>query len=111
MRPISDSRLRQDGRRALMIRWRGGICVRSSYNISAISFTPEEQATSIQKHIPDFKISYAPDFRQQIAAGWPEGIDDSVARKDWGWKHQFDLDAMTSDMLEHVGVAGLKFGV
>lgn len=76
--------------------------VRSSYNISAISFTPEEQAAAIQKVIPGFKISYAPDFRQQIAESWPESIDDSVARNDWGWNHEFDLDGMTADMLQHI---------
>ncbi len=76
--------------------------VRSSYNISAISFTPEEQAAAIEKVIPGFKISYAPDFRQQIAESWPESIDDSVARTDWGWKHEYDLDGMTADMLQHI---------
>ncbi|TSA51810.1 MAG: NAD-dependent epimerase/dehydratase family protein [Sphingobacteriales bacterium] len=83
------------------------IKVRSSYNISSMSFNPKEVAESITKVIPEFEISYAPDFRQKIAESWPESIDDSVARKDWGWKHNFDLDAMTKDMLEHVpgGVA------
>lgn len=76
--------------------------VRSSYNISAISFTPQEQALSIQKILPEFKIDYAPDFRQKIAESWPESIDDSVARADWGWKPEYDLDGMTKDMLENV---------
>ena len=76
--------------------------VRSSYNISAISFTPEEQAASIKKVLTDFSINYAPDFRQKIAESWPESIDDSVARADWGWKPEYDLDGMTKDMLENV---------
>jgi nucleoside-diphosphate-sugar epimerase len=76
--------------------------VRSSYNISAISFTPEEQAMSIQKQLADFSIDYAPDFRQKIAESWPESINDDVARNDWGWKPEFDLDAMTKDMLENI---------
>ena len=76
--------------------------VRSSYNISAIDFTPNEQAVSIQKLVPEFKIDYAPDFRQKIAESWPESINDSVARTDWGWKPEFDLDAMTEDMLKNI---------
>mgnify|MGYP003328901977 FL=1 len=76
--------------------------VRSSYNIAAMSFNPADVAHSIQKFIPEFKIDYAPDFRQQIASNWPESIDDSVARNDWGWKNNFDLDSMTKDMLENV---------
>ncbi|MEO6167766.1 MAG: NAD-dependent epimerase/dehydratase family protein [Chitinophagales bacterium] len=76
--------------------------VRSSYNISAISFTPEEQATSIKKVLADFKIDYAPDFRQKIAESWPESINDEVARTDWGWKPEYDLDGMTKDMLANV---------
>ncbi len=75
---------------------------RMAYNLSAMSFSPKEIAASIQKHIPSFEISYAPDFRQQIADGWPQSIDDSAARADWGWQHRFDLDKMTADMLHHL---------
>ena len=78
------------------------IKIRSSYNLAGISFTPEEIAAEIKKHIPEFSISYAPDFRQKIADSWPSSIDDSYARKDWGWKHEFDLESMTKDMLEHL---------
>ena len=79
------------------------IKVRSSYNLSAISFTPEILANEIKKHIPEFEISYDPDFRQKIAESWPSSIDDSSARKDWGWKHDFDLEKMTRTMLDGVG--------
>lgn len=78
------------------------IKIRSSYNLSAISFTPEEIAAEIKKHIPNFTISYKPDFRQQIADSWPASIDDSAARQDWGWKHDFDLAEMTNVMLENL---------
>lgn len=78
------------------------IKIRSSYNLAAMSFTPTQIAAEIQKHIPDFTISYAPDFRQKIADSWPASIDDSRAREDWGWNHHFALDNMTVDMLEHL---------
>jgi nucleoside-diphosphate-sugar epimerase len=78
------------------------IKIRSAYNLSAMDFTPEEIADAIKNHIPDFTIDYAPDFRQKIADSWPQSIDDSSARQDWGWKHNFNLDAMTADMLEHL---------
>lgn len=76
--------------------------IRSSYNLSGISFTPSEIAKSIQNYIPDFTISYKPDFRQKIADSWPASIDDSCARQDWGWKHKYDLDSMTKIMLENL---------
>lgn len=79
------------------------IKIRSSYNLAAMSFTPTEIAAEIQKHIPAFTISYNPDFRQKIADSWPASIDDSRAREDWNWKHEFDLESMTKDMLEHLG--------
>lgn len=76
--------------------------IRSSYNLSAISFTPKELAEEIKKHIPEFRINYAPDFRQKIADSWPSDIDDSEARKDWDWEHQYDLTALTEKMLNGV---------
>ena len=78
------------------------IKVRDSYNLSAMSFSPEEVAASIRKFIPDFKIVYKPDSRQEIAASWPQSIDDSAARQDWGWEPAYDLDAMTADMLQNL---------
>lgn len=78
------------------------ISVRTSYNISGISFSPAEISASIQKHMPEFKMSYQPDYRQQIAESWPQSIDDSVARNDWGWQHEYDLEKLTADMLDNL---------
>ena len=64
--------------------------------------SPKEIAEEIKKHIPDFTISYKPDFRQKIADSWPASIDDNFAQKDWNWKHQFDLEKMTVEMLENL---------
>ena len=79
------------------------IRVRTSYNITGVSFAAEDLVAEIQKRIPTFECSYAPDFRQQIADSWPSEIDDSQARQDWGWKHRFDLEAIVDDMLEKLG--------
>jgi len=78
------------------------ISIRTSYNISGMSFSPKEIGAEIKKHIPDFKISYKPDYRQAIANSWPQSIDDSVARKDWGWKEEYDLSEMTKDMFANL---------
>lgn len=72
----------------------------TAYNLAAISFSPEEIAASIRKFIPDFKLKYKRDTRQKIADSWPQIIDDSQARKDWGWQHKFDLDSLVKTMLE-----------
>ena len=69
------------------------------YNLSAISFTPAELAESIRAEIPDFTMSFEPDFRQAIAATWPQIIDDSKAREDWGWSHDYDITKMTRHMI------------
>jgi nucleoside-diphosphate-sugar epimerase len=78
------------------------IKTRTSYNISAMSFSPEEIGAEIKKHIPAFTIGYEPDYRQQIADSWPQSIDDKEARAEWGWAHEYDLPAMTADMLENL---------
>ena len=78
------------------------IKTRTSYNLAAMSFTPAEIASAIQKHIPAFEMSYKIDFRQEIADSWPQQLDDSKARTDWGWKHEFDLELMTLDMLKNL---------
>lgn len=75
---------------------------RGSYNVSAMSFCPEEIAAEIKKHIPEFEITYNPDFRQHIADSWPRSINDSAARIDWGWEPEFDLAEMTKDILKHL---------
>jgi nucleoside-diphosphate-sugar epimerase len=76
--------------------------VKSSYNVAGISFSPEELASFIKRHIPEFTISYKPDFRQGIADTWPQSLDDSYAHEDWGWKNQYTLSTMTKDMIEHL---------
>ena len=78
------------------------IRIRTSYNLSGMSFSPKEIAAEIKKTIPDFEIVYKPDSRQAIANSWPQSIDDSVATKDWGWKAQYNLSEMSTDMLENV---------
>jgi nucleoside-diphosphate-sugar epimerase len=76
--------------------------IRSSYNLAGVSFTPQEIAAEIAKHIPGFEIRYKPDFRQAIADSWPSSIDDSHAQNDWGWNLEYDLEKMTSDMMENL---------
>lgn len=78
------------------------IKIRTAYNLGAIDFTPQEIAKEIKKHIPDFTITYKPDFRQQIADSWPSVIDDTEARKDWGWKHEFSLEDMTKTIITNL---------
>lgn len=76
--------------------------IKSSYNLGGISFTPKEIAASIQEHLPEFTMHYAPDFRQAIADSWPKSIDDSYAQSDWNWKASYDLSDLTREMLENV---------
>lgn len=76
--------------------------IRSSYNLGGISFTPSQIAAEIQKYIPDFTITYKPDFRQAIADSWPKSIEDDRARSDWGWNPKYDLASMTKDMLANL---------
>lgn len=78
------------------------IKVRTSYNLASMSFTPAEIYAEIQKHYPDFKMTYKPDFRQAIADSWTDSIDDSVARNDWNWQPKYDLAKMTDDMIMHL---------
>ncbi len=80
------------------------LSIRTAYNINGLDFTPAELAAAIKKHIPSFEISYAPDFRQQIANSWPGSINGDLAAKDWGWKPAFNLEAMVSEMLENTKV-------
>lgn len=79
------------------------LTIRSSYNLAAMSFTPKDMAEEIQNHVKDFTITYNPDFRQKIADSWPKSIDDSLARTDWNWNHQFDLKKMSTEMLTELG--------
>jgi len=76
--------------------------LRSSYNVAGICFTPQVLADEIRKHIPDFEITYKPDFRQAIADSWPACINDDVAKKDWGLHYEYDLTKMTEVMLTEI---------
>jgi len=78
------------------------ITIRTSYNISGMSFSPKEISAEIKKHIPEFITTYEPDYRQPIAGSWPQSIDDSVAKKDWNWKPAYDLSSMTGEMLKNI---------
>jgi nucleoside-diphosphate-sugar epimerase len=78
------------------------IKIRSSYNIAGVSFSPEELTQEIQKHIPDFMITYTPDHRQQIADSWPQSIDDHIARADWGWQEKYNLEKLVVNMLDNL---------
>lgn len=75
------------------------IKIRGAYNLSGISFSPKEIAAEIKKHIPDFTITYKPDFRQAIAESWPQSINDNEAREHWGWKEKYDLPKLVENML------------
>lgn len=74
----------------------------SNFNLGSMSFTVKELADSIKKYIPDFEIDYKPDFRQEIADTWPNSVDDTAAREEWGWEPSYDLDSMTQDMLKTI---------
>lgn len=78
------------------------IRIRSSYNLAGMSFTPQDMEDSIRKHLPNFTLQYAPDFRQRIADSWPKTIDDTAAKQDWGWQATFDLDSTTVEMLHQL---------
>jgi nucleoside-diphosphate-sugar epimerase len=75
----------------------------TGYNLAGVSFSAGELAGEIRRHIPTFRVAYSPDSRQKIADSWPRSVDDSVARKDWGWTHDYDLQRMVSDLLARLG--------
>ena len=80
------------------------ISVKTSYNLGGMSFTPEELAEEIKRIIPDFEISYEPDFRQKIAESWPKSIDDSIAKRDWGLSYKFGIKEMSEDMIKNLSI-------
>ncbi|HEV3327432.1 MAG TPA: NAD-dependent epimerase/dehydratase family protein [Puia sp.] len=80
------------------------LSVRGAYNLAAMSFTPAELTAAIRRHVPAFQIDYAPDYRQTIADSWPGRIDDHMARQDWKWSHEYELAAMTRDMILHLAI-------
>lgn len=84
------------------------ITVRNSYNLAALSFEAQELAAEVKKHIPNLVVTYKPDKRQRIADSWPRTIDDSEARRDWGWKHEYDLPKLTKVIVENLRI---KFGI
>lgn len=81
---------------------RSALSIHNSYNLGGMSLTPKQMHEEIKKHIPEFAIRYAPDFRQDIADTWPHSVDDTIARVDWGFKHSYDLEKMTSIMLTEI---------
>jgi nucleoside-diphosphate-sugar epimerase len=86
----------------LMAAPKESIRIRSSYNLGGLSFAPEELAAAIRQHLPDFEMSYAPDFRQKIADSWPNSLADEVANRDWQWQAHYDLPTMVADMLQQL---------
>jgi nucleoside-diphosphate-sugar epimerase len=78
------------------------ITIRTSYNLSGMSFSPKEIHQSLLDYYPNFEIEYQPDFRQQIADSWPNSIDDRAAKQDWNWQPTFDLKAMTATIVKHL---------
>jgi len=78
------------------------LTIRTSYNLGGLSFAPCDLAAMIKKYIPEFAVTYAPDYRQAIAQGWPASIDDRQAREDWGWQSQYNLERMTADMISNL---------
>jgi nucleoside-diphosphate-sugar epimerase len=80
----------------------------ADYNLAGLSFSPKELAAEIKKRIPELKVEYKPDFRQQIADSWPKSIDDSSARMEWGWKPEYDLARMTEDVIRKLKPRLLK---
>lgn len=78
------------------------LTARCSYNIGAMSFTPAELTEAIRTHVSDFAVEYSPDERQEFADSWPDDVDDTAAREDWGWESSYDLEAMVADMIENL---------
>ena len=74
----------------------------ADYNIAACSFSPKELENELKKHVPNLEVTYKPDFREEIASSWPNSIDDSAAREDWGWNHEYDLEKMTAVMYQNL---------
>ena len=86
------------------------LCHHADFNLAAMSFSAGELARCIQKYLPHFEVSYEPDYHQAIADSWPRSIDDSAARKEWGWNPEWDLESMTQDMLKHLQARLQKSG-